>query len=469
MWTSIFIGIYVVVAFTIVLSILLYGAKPTKSLAWLLAIFALPIGGIFLYLLLGRNRRRYKLIELEKDLFNKQPKPSHQHVNEFNGKYKKLMALNYRNSHFPPTTGNDLTILKDGKTTFETIFHALECATKRIHIQYYIFEEGDLASSLLELFEKKIAEGVVIRLIYDGIGSFSLSKKYLKELIKIGVEVYSFLPFKFGRYFYSLNFRNHRKIIVIDGEIAFTGGINISDKYLKGQVGLGKWHDMHLKLIGAAATQIDQVFMTDWYLVSTKLLQPIQIPEKTKELVVQNEMVQIVAGGPDDDFPALEQTYFTIINMAKEYVYITNPYIIPGQALIRALQTAALSGVDVRLLVSENADNKVVSWSVHSYFELFLKAGIKIYLFPDGFLHSKIMVSDDAVSSIGTANLDDRSFEQNYEVNAIMYHKHMAELLKEDFLQDCSISNELIYEEYIKRKWTKKLQEGIGRVLSPLF
>ena len=180
-------------------------------------------------------------------------------------------------------------------------------------------------------------------------------------------------------------------------------------------------------------------------------------------------MVQIVAGGPDDDFPALEQTYFTIINMAKEYVYITNPYIIPGQALIRALQTVALSGVDVRLLVSENADNKVVSWSVHSYFELFLKAGIKIYLFPDGFLHSKIMVSDDAVSSIGTANLDDRSFEQNYEVNAIMYHKHMAKLLKEDFLQDCSISNELIYEEYIKRKWTKKLQEGIGRVLSPLF
>ena len=179
--------------------------------------------------------------------------------------------------------------------------------------------------------------------------------------------------------------------------------------------------------------------------------------------------MQIVAGGPDDDFPVLEQTYFSMINMAEKYIYITNPYIIPGQSLIRALQTAALSGVDVRLLVSENADNKVVSWSVHSYFELFLKSGIKIYLFPDGFLHSKIMVSDDAISSIGTANLDDRSFEQNYEVNAIMYNKEFAKLLKEDFLNDSLVSNELLYDQFIQRPWSKKIKEGFGKVLSPLF
>jgi len=469
MWTSIFIGIYVIIALAIVLSILLYGAKPTKSLAWLLAIFALPVGGIFLYLLLGRNRRRYKLIEHQKDLFSKLPKPNTEQINVFDGKYGKLMTLSYKNSHFPPTSGNDLKILKDGKSTFETIFRALEGATKRIHIQYYIFEDGDLATRLLNLFEQKIAHGVVVRLIYDGIGSFSLSKKYLKKLLEIGVEVYSFLPFKFGRYFYSLNFRNHRKIIVVDGAIAFTGGINVSDKYLKGQVGLGKWHDMHLRLIGPAATQLDQVFMTDWYLVSTKLLAAIEQPKSYSKQPVSNELVQIVAGGPDDDFPVLEQTYFSMINMAKDYIYITNPYIVPGQALIRALQTAALSGVDVRLLVSEKADNQVVSWSVHSYFELFLKAGIKIYLFPDGFLHSKIMVSDDAISSIGTANLDDRSFEQNYEVNAIMYHTQIAKQLKEDFLNDCKISNELVYDDFIKRPWSKKLKEGVGRVLSPLF
>ena len=468
MWTTIFIGIYVLLTLFIVLSIILYGAKPTKSLAWLLAIFAIPVGGIIFYLLLGRNRRKRKLIRLKKNMFNKMPWTNKAQKNVFNGRYCKLMTLCYKSSHFPPTSNNELQLLKDGRTTFEAIFYALEKATVQIHIQYYIFEDGELATKLFKLFKKKIDQGVVIRLIYDGIGSFSLSKKYLNQLVEIGVEAYSFLPFKFGRYFSSLNYRNHRKIIVVDGTIAFTGGINISDKYLKGQVGLGKWHDMHLRLEGPSAKQLDQVFMTDWYLVSTKLLQPLELSRHNLESI-SNELVQIVAGGPDDDFPVLEQTYFSIINMAKEYIYITNPYIIPGQSLIRALQTAALSGIDVRLLVSENADNRVVSWAVHSYFELFLKSGIKIYLFPDGFLHSKIMVSDDEISSIGTANLDDRSFEQNYEVNAIMYHKEFAKLLKEDFLQDCKVSNELRYDEFIQRPWGKKLKEGFGKVLSPLF
>ncbi|SEK28176.1 cardiolipin synthetase 2 [Maribacter orientalis] len=468
MWTTIFVGIYVLLTLFIVLSIILYGAKPTKSLAWLLAIFALPVGGMIFYLLLGRNRRKRKLIRLKKNMFSRLPWPNTAQKNVFNGRYSKLMTLCYKSSHFPPTSNNELLLLKDGRTTFEAIFYALENATIQIHIQYYIFEDGELAIKLFELFKRKIEEGVVIRLIYDGIGSFSLSKKYLNQLVDIGVEVYSFLPFKFGRYFSSLNYRNHRKIIVVDGAIAFTGGINISDKYLKGQVGLGKWHDMHLRLEGPSAKQLDQVFMTDWYLVSTKLLQPLELSPRNLDSV-SNELVQIVAGGPDDDFPVLEQTYFSLINMAKKYIYITNPYIIPGQSLIRALQTAALSGIDVRLLVSENADNRVVSWAVHSYFELFLKSGIKIYLFPDGFLHSKIMVSDDAISSIGTANLDDRSFEQNYEVNAIMYHKEFAKLLKEDFLNDCKVSNELRYNEFIKRSWGKKLKEGFGKVLSPLF
>jgi cardiolipin synthase len=468
MWSTFFTIIYILITISIIVSILLYGAKPSKSLAWILVIFALPVGGIFLYLVIGRNRRKRKLIALKKDLFKQLPKPNAMQVNLFNGRYKKLMTLNYTNSNFPPTSNNKLQLLKDGKATFDVIFKTLESASLQIHIQYYIFEEGELADKLMTLFEKKIADGVAIRMIYDGIGSFSLSNTYLKKLLKIGVEVYAFLPFKFGRYFSSLNYRNHRKIIVVDGQIAFTGGINISDKYLKGEIGLGKWHDMHLKLEGPAATQLDQVFMTDWYLVSTQVLQPLYHLHD-QVAINSTKLVQIVAGGPDDDFPVLEQTYFSIINKAKEYIYITNPYIIPGQALIQALQTAALSGVDVRLLVSENADNKVVSWSVHSYFEMFLKSGIKVFLFPDGFLHSKIMVSDNAITSIGTANLDDRSFEQNYEVNAIMYDKDFAKLLKEDFLSDCLNSNELIYSEFVERPWSKKLKEGVGKVLSPLF
>lgn len=468
MGTILFVGIYVLITIFIVLTILLHGAKPVKSLAWLLAIFAIPIGGIVLYLLFGRNRRKVKLLQLKRDLFEKLPRPNEQQINAFGGRFKKLIKLSYKNSHFPPTSNNELHLLKDGKTTFNAIFKALETAKTQIHIQYYIFEEGELADRLLALFEQKIAEGVTVRMIYDGIGSFSLSKSYLKKLRAMGVHVYSFLPFKFGRFFSSLNYRNHRKIIVVDGLIAFTGGINISDKYLKGEVGLGNWHDMHVEIKGAAANHLDQVFMMDWYLVSEELLQPL-VKAKNEVDAISDSLVQIVAGGPDDDFPVLEQTYFSIINKAKKYLYVTNPYIIPSQAIIQALQTAALSGVDVRLLVSENADNTIVSWSVHSYFESFLKAGIKIYLFPDGFLHSKIIVSDDAISTIGTANLDDRSFEQNYEVNAIIYDKAFAQLLKEDFLKDSGASKMLNYEEFVNRPWGKKLKEGIGKIFSPLL
>ncbi|UWX54416.1 cardiolipin synthase [Maribacter litopenaei] len=468
MWTSILLGIYILITVSIVIAIVLHGARPSKSLAWLLAIFAIPVGGIILYLLLGRNRRKNKLVQLKRNLFAKLPKPNGDQINAFEGKYRKLMTLFYNNSHFPPVGNNDLQLLKDGKSTFDAIFKALEEAQKEIHIQYYIFEEGELADRLLLLFKRKLDLGVKIRLIYDGIGSFSLSKAYLKKLMEMGVEVYPFLPFKFGRFFSSLNYRNHRKIIVVDGRTAFTGGINISDKYLKGDPALGKWHDMHVKVVGPAANHLNQVFMMDWYLVCQDLLEPLENPIGISK-IKNDSLVQIVSGESDDDFPALEQTYFSIVNTAKKYVYITNPYIIPTQALIKALQTAALSGVDVRLMVSENADNRLVSWAVHSYFESFLKSGIKIYLFPDGFLHSKIIVSDDAISSIGTANLDDRSFEQNYEVNAIVYEKEFAELLKKDFLKDSSTSKMLSYGEYKERSYIKKLKEGIGKIFSPLF
>jgi cardiolipin synthase len=463
-----FILIYLILAISIVISILLHGAKPSKTLSWLLVVFTIPIGGILLYWLLGRNRRKNKLLKIKKSAFFNLPKPTQVHMASLQGKYRKLMMLVYRNSHFPPTTHNRLKLLKDGKSTFEAIFNALESSKSQIHLQYYIFEEGELADRLLDLFEKKIGEGVIVRMIYDSIGSFSLSTSYLKKLALIGVEVYPFLPFKFGRFLSSLNYRNHRKIIVVDGTIAFTGGINISDKYLKGDISLGNWHDMHLRIEGPSANHLDYLFAMDWFLVSQKTIELLP-PQDFSINTNDDKLVQIVSGGPDDDFPALEQAYFTIINKAKKYLYITNPYVIPGQAIMQALQTAALGGVDVRLMVSDKADSKIVNWSVHSYFEALLKSGIKIYLFPDGFLHSKIIVSDDLICTIGTANLDDRSFEQNYEVNAIIYDEDFAQLLREDFLRDANVSKMISYQEHLARPWINKLQEGFGKVFSPLL
>ena len=296
MWTILFMVLYLIIALFIVISILLHGAKPSKTLAWLLAIFTIPIGGILLYLLLGRNRRKNKLLKLKKENFLRLPNPSTDHMASMSGKYSKLMTLVYKNAHFPPTANNQLQLLKDGKSTFEAIFDALEHAKQRIHLQYYIFEEGELADKLFHLFEEKISQGLEIRMIYDGIGSFSLSKSYLKKLTKIGVEVYPFLPFKFGRFVSSLNYRNHRKIIVIDSTVAFTGGINISDKYLKGDETLGKWHDMHLKIKGPAAAHLDYVFAMDWYLVSQETILPI---EGTNKISVRATNVRVVGNSCD--------------------------------------------------------------------------------------------------------------------------------------------------------------------------
>ncbi|MGB5553015.1 MAG: cardiolipin synthase, partial [Flavobacteriaceae bacterium] len=383
-------------------------------------------------------------------------------------KHEKLVRLIQKTSHFSPTAQNEVHFLKNGKITFETIFEALEAAESFIHLQYYIFEDGELADRLLSLFEDKINKGVVIRLIYDGVGSFSLTKSYLIKLKGIGVEVFPFLPFKFGRFLRSLNYRNHRKIIVVDNKFAFTGGINVSDKYLKGDPNLGKWHDMHLKIEGPAVSHLNSIFLWDWRLVSE---QPIDASVESKSNVSESgkAMVQIVANGPDDDFPAIEQVYFSIIGQAQHYLYITNPYIIPGHAIMTALETAALSGIDVRLLLSAKNDSRLVNWSVRSYFEPLLKAGAKIHLFPEGFLHSKIMISDDSIASVGTANIDVRSFEQNYEVNAIIYDTDFAEALKEDFLNDSGKSQEITYAEHMKRPWLDKLKEGAAKVFSPVL
>ncbi len=467
--------IYLLLAIGMVIRLLVNGIKPAKTLAWLLTIFTIPVAGILLYWMIGRNRRKYSWKDLKEDKAIKdylkrieQNQGAQKSLIEESEVFNKLTRLVKKTSGLKPTANNKVVILKNGKATFDAIFNALETADKYIYLLYYIYEEGELADRLFALFRKKIANGVKIKIIYDSIGSYTLSKKYIRELKAIGVEVYPFLPFKFGKFLSSVNYRNHRKIIIVDGEVAFTGGINISDKYLKGDLILGKWHDMHLQLKGASVLDLQVVFAIDWFLVSgDKSELEDELPIQSKH--IGNKIVQIVYGGPDDYFSPIGQTYFSLINNAKKYIYITNPYVIPGTAILRALEVAANSGVDVRLLVSAKADSVLVKWSVRSYFESLLKAGVKIYQFPDGFLHSKIIVSDDEIVSIGTANMDIRSFEQNYEVNALVYDTKTAIMLRQEFLNEIEHSIVMEYETFKNRPYLDKLKEGFAKVFSPLL
>ncbi|MEW7290035.1 cardiolipin synthase [Aquimarina sp. 2304DJ70-9] len=469
----VFLTLYILIGIFIIFRLLLNGMRPTKTLAWVLAVFTIPVGGILLYLMLGRNRRKNKLYRLKRTpkIINYIEKTLDQYpsiTEEEYTEHHKIISLITRNSYFAPSTGNDLKLLKNGEVTFQAIFNALEQAKHFIHLEYYIFEEGELSKSLFELFQKKVKTGVKIRILYDGIGSISLSKRYIKKLKQIGVEIHKFLPIRFGKFLSSINYRNHRKIIVIDDKIAFTGGINVSDKYVKGDLNLGTWHDMHLQLKGPIVHSLQAIFAMDWYLVSTddKILETSYFHPHQK---AEGSTAQIVHSGPDSDFSATQQMYFSIINEAKDYVYITNPYIIPGESILDALKVASLSGVDVRLLLSDNSDSKIVRWCVRSYFERLLQAGVKIYLFSEGFLHSKTIVADDTVSSVGTTNLDIRSFEQNYEVNAVVYDDSFAIALKNDFLNDCNQSIRLNYNTFVQRPWQDKLKEGIAKIFSPVL
>lgn len=468
MLIPILITLYILIALGMVISLLLNGVRPSKTLAWLLAIFTIPVAGVLLYILFGRNRRKNKMFSLKNQFGPLNKLESVACSPDISVNKQKITALIQKTSTCPVTCHNDLELLKDGKNTFESIFEALEEAKEHIHLQYYIFEDGLLADKLLEVFERKIAENVTVRLLYDGIGSYSLSKKYLRKLKNMGVETAQFLPFRFGRFLTALNYRNHRKIIVIDNKIGFTGGINISDKYLKGDPALGKWHDTHLKIEGEAVDFLNRIFVTDWFLASgnkvdISAFKIYGTPQKDTSL-------QIVPSGPDDDFDVMEQVYFSIINSAEKYVYIVNPYIIPNHAILQALMTAALSGVDVRILMSSSTDIKLVDWCVRAYFESYLKAGIKIYLYHDGFLHSKVMLCDDEIASIGTANLDNRSLQQNYEAQAFVYDSELCQQMKSDFLKDCQKSIVLgDYKKYKERPWIKKLIEGFAKLLSPLL
>ncbi|WP_010517632.1 cardiolipin synthase [Croceivirga radicis] len=468
MFWTITILLYVLLAFGIVAKLLINGMRPSKSLAWLLAIFTIPIGGILLYLMVGRNRRKNKLFTLKDDFTKNLPEPPRSKPTENVKQHRNLVNLIYGSCGYPLTCNNSVEILRDGKATFDCIFNALETAKDHIHIQYYIFEDGELAERFFKILEAKRKEGVSIRVMYDSVGSFSLDESYKKRLNAIGVEVGQFLPFRLGKFISSLNYRNHRKIVIIDNIIGFTGGINVSDKYLKEDTEIGSWQDTHMKIEGDAVNLLNRIFLTDWYLATEK---EVKIPSNTLEKEIQHKIpLQIVPSGPDDDFAVMEQVYFKIINNAKDYLYIVNPYIIPNHAILQSLQTAALSGVDVRLLISATTDYKMVDWCVRSYFESYLKSGIKVHLHPDAFIHSKIMVSDDKIASIGTANLDNRSLQQNYETNAIIYHEALSIQVKEQFLKDCESAIRLSdFDAYHKRSKRKKLLEGAAKLLSPML
>lgn len=474
----IFITIYGLLTIWSIISILLYGDRPERSVGWLMVVIMFPIVGVIFYIFFGINRKRFKFLTLSftakrklYDLNHSNKKNDDYEYNFTSEKHSKLGKLLENSSGFPAMDGNQIDILKSGEDFFETLFTSIKNAKSFIHMQYFIIENNELYKKLAELLKQKLAEGVEVRILYDAFGSWGLNNsKFSKKLRQMGAEIHAILPLNFSTVLTTINYRNHRKITVIDGNLAITGGFNLSNKYINPNASpFGLWDDVSLKIKGTAVDHLHRIFIKDYYFASkqkTSLIDDKYLPLQNKG---NGALAQIVYGGPDSDYLAILHQYLMMIASANQSIYIRNPYFIPNRALLEALKMAALRGVDVKIMVPKQNDSKVAKYSMYSTFRDLLMADVKIYILEHIFSHSKIIIIDEEVVSVGSGNFDYRSFEHNYEANTLIYDKYIGKELSKDFIEDVNKCNLLNYESFKNRPLKEKLLEGLAKIFSPLL
>ena len=461
--------------FTIIVVILIERKNTAHTFAWLLVLLFLPGVGIFLYLVLGRNFRKRKMFS-HKELVDRV---------EFKSMYKflsssyknkelfktplshKISHLLLNNSKAFLTENNSVKIYPDGIKMFKAMFRDISYAKHHIHLEFFAYANDRLGRELADLLIKKVKEGVEVRLIVDDVGSWQVRFSLSKKLRKGGVECFFFnkvrLPFFNSRF----NYRNHRKISVIDGKIGYLGGLNIGDKYASRDKYFGYWRDTHMRLIGGSVYGLQTVFITDLYFISKKYLFK---QEYYPEIKIEQELaIQIVTSGPDSNWESILQVYFSAITNAHKSIYITSPYLILNDALSMALITAALSGTDVRILVPGKPDHLVVFWGTRSYYQDLMEAGVKIYEYQKGFIHAKVMTIDGEICSIGTANMDIRSFSQNFEINGIIYDEKTTREVEMQFFEDIKHSRMVTMKDINQLSFFTKLKIGFARLFSPIL
>ncbi len=468
-FTLILLYLYMIISAISVL--LLENRNPVRSLSWVIVLVLLPIIGILLYLLIGQNYRKQKIISKKSVKHRTKASDVELHPDNFPDFISKTHHLNlvnllYKNSDAAAYAYNKIDVLADGEATFTAMFDAIKNAKDHIHIEFFIFDDDKISNQLRELLILKAKSGVRVRMIYDYLGSYYLSGMYLKSLREAGAYVRPFLPLRLRLRRSKINFRNHRKILIVDGKLGFTGGLNFADRYIFGNT-LGKWRDTFVQFEGAVVHGLQSLFLTDWHFVERKLIAHEKYypePEKHTE-----NLVQIVSSGPDSDWESIMQGISSAIMSANKYVYLHTPYFVPNDVILNAINVAALSGIDVQLMIPRASDSKLSDACTFSYIGEILEAGVRVFQYQEGFLHSKAIVIDDYVSIVGSANLDERSFNQNFEVNAFIFDQKTSLNLKELFMEDLSYSKEITLHDWNNRKRSQKLKESFARLFSPII
>jgi len=471
--------VYLLTILFVCLMIVFENRSPVKTLSWVLVVLLVPFLGIFFYIFFGQNYRKQKIFS-KKSILDLEQLTSYAaiQVNSLPERMEleseairekiHLMKLLLNNNKSALTEFNKINLLIDGTNTFPAMLKAINEAKSFINMEFYRFESDMLGIKFCDALMIKAKEGVKVRIIYDDVGSWSLNNRVIRKMRESGIEIFPFMPVRFPWLTNKINFRNHRKIVVVDGIKGFIGGLNIANKYLHGIKGIGNWRDTHLVIKGEAVATLNSVFMVDWYFVSDILL--TDEPEHFEfEKVPDRCWIQMASSGPDSDWANIMQVYFSAIATARKSIYISTPYFSPDESILTAMKTASLSGVDVKMILPDKSDSVVAYWNTRSYIDELLEAGIKIFLYNKGFNHSKYILVDNVFASVGSANVDMRSFDLNFEVAALIYDKSFADNLLKVFNKDISNSIQVEPEQWSNRKRSAKYKESLSRIFGPLY
>ncbi|SFK59976.1 cardiolipin synthase [Halobacillus dabanensis] len=472
---SIILSLNVLLALAI---IFLERRDASATWAWLMVLLFIPVVGFILYLIFGRRLSNKEIFTWDKKsrlglltavqeqltaIKENHLKVQHEDIIP----YEDLIYMHLKNNDALLSQNNEVEIYTDGQKKFHALIDDIEKAENHVHLLYYIIRDDKLGQRLAEVLKRKAKEGIEVKLLYDDMGSRLLTRKYKRELIEAGVQVESFFPSLIPKVNMKINYRNHRKLAIIDGEIGYIGGFNIGDEYLGFNKRFGYWRDTHLRVEGEAVNNMQTRFILDWNHASRR---DIVYEERYYQAKPKgNVAMQIVSSGPDSEWEQIKHGYLKMILSAKDYVYIQTPYFIPDDSLLDALRVAVLSGVDVRIMIPNKPDHPFVYWATFSNIGDMLNAGAKIYVYQKGFLHAKTIVVDGKIASVGTANIDVRSFRLNFEVNAFLYHPDVAQLLADRFHEDIVESTELTFKLYQSRSKWIRFKEAISRLLSPIL
>ena len=476
-WFYIIGAVYVAIVIAVCLRVIYETRSATKTMAYLLLILFIPIGGVVFYILFGINFWKTKLysrksmddekmlnrLKKEMEIYMKETISPNDLAVENN---RELAVMVEKELRSPLTRRNKVKLLLNGEEKFPEVLEALRNAKHHIHIEYYIYEQDEIGEQIEELLILKAREGVKVRFIYDDFGSPNIKKKTEELMRNAGIEIYPFQKVHFYLLANRLNYRNHRKIIVIDGQIGFTGGINVCDKYINNGSKKLFWRDTHLRIDGPGVFYLQYLFLTDWNFCSGKVLAPEKLHFSVPADPRDDCFLQVAASGPDSVQPSILFSLLQAIYLARKEILITTPYFIPGDSILQALRIAALSGLSVKLLVPGVGDSRLVNAASKSYYEDLLCAGVDIYMYQKGFVHAKTLVADGNLSIIGTANMDLRSFELNFEVNVLLYDRAFSQQLRTVFFKDLEDAEKIDKDTWCQRPAYQQLPERIARLFS---